>query len=93
VTKAWAEHSRTGVIVMLLPANRTEQTWWRDLVEPYRDRPGSPLQTEFLPGRLRFLGPGQTSVGPNERPPFGCVLLIWHSTGPQPDLTLFGEAS
>lgn len=62
---------------MLLPANRTEQQWWQLMVEPFRDRPGSPLSTRFLPGRMRFLRRGQTAVGPNERPPFGCLLLIW----------------
>lgn len=77
VEKAWSEHEATQIIVMLLPANRTEQAWWQTMIEPYRDRPGSPLHTEFLPGRLRFLRPGQTAIGPNERPPFGCVLLIW----------------
>lgn len=81
VAKAWRE-SNTELIVMLLPANRTEQTWWRDLVEPFRDRPGSPLQVEFLPGRLRFLAPGATRVGANERPPFGCCLLIWNREQP-----------
>jgi phage N-6-adenine-methyltransferase len=64
-------------IVMLLPANRPEQPWWQRWVEPYRDRPGSPLRVEFLPGRLRFIKPGATEVKPNERPPFGCCLLIW----------------
>lgn len=77
VQKAWQEHPGTRGIVMLLPANRVEQRWWQDHVEPYRDRPGSPLHVEFLPGRLRFIKPGQTDVGPNERPPFGCCLLIW----------------
>lgn len=66
-------------IVMLLPANRTEQSWWQLMVEPFRDRAGSVLKTEFLPGRMRFLKPGQTAVGPNERPPFGVVLLVWQS--------------
>lgn len=88
IRKAWAEHRAAECIVMLLPANRTEQTWWTELVEPYRDRPGSPLTTEFLPGRLRFLAPGKTSIGANERPPFGCVLLIWQHTGPAPENTL-----
>lgn len=77
VRKAWAEHQVTDRIVMLLPANRTEQSWWQLMVEPFRDRPSSPLRTEFLPGRMRFLKRGQTAIGPNERPPFGCVLLIW----------------
>lgn len=79
VEKAWAESQLCPVIVMLLPANRTEQKWWQRLVEPYRDRPGSPLTVEFLPGRMRFVKPGQEAIGPNERPPFGCCLLIWTS--------------
>ena len=65
------------LIVMLLPANRTEQKWWQQWVEPYRDKTGSELRVEFLPGRLRFLKPRQKEIGPNERPPFGCCLLIW----------------
>jgi len=77
VRKAWLEAPRTLGIVMLLPANRTEQKWWQGQVEPHRDRPGSGLRVEFLPGRMRFIRAGQLDVGPNERPPFGCCLLIW----------------
>lgn len=79
VEKAWLEHERCPVIVLLLPANRTEQTWWQDCVEPYRDRPGSPLRVEFLRGRLRFIAHDGDSIKPNERPPFGCCLLIWNA--------------
>lgn len=75
IAKAW--RSTSPVIVMMLPANRTEQGWWQDLVEPYRDRPGSPLTVEFIRGRLRFIAPGADRVGANERPPFGCCVLIW----------------
>lgn len=77
VRKAWSEFDASLGIVMLLPANRTEQSWWQEMVEPYRDRQGSPLRVEFLPGRMRFLRRGQSQIGPNERPPFGCCLLIW----------------
>lgn len=80
VRKAWAEYVDAD-IVMLLPASRTEQGWWQSMVEPFRDRPGSPLQARFLPGRMHFLRPGQTAVQRGERPPFGCVLLIWCSAG------------
>ncbi len=62
---------------MLLPANRTEQGWWQRHIEPYR-RVGS-LTVEFLPGRMRFLKPGQSEIKPNERPPFGCCLVIWEA--------------
>lgn len=75
VEKAW-EQTGTDITVMLLPANRTEQSWWQDLVEPWRDRKG-PLRVEFMRGRLRFIRNGAKRVGPNERPPFGCCLLIW----------------
>lgn len=85
VQKAWDEWPRRKfamgdaptVIVMLLPANRVEQAWWQDLVEPYRDRPGSPLRVEFLRGRMRFDRPGWTPGPKGDRPPFGCCLLIW----------------
>ena len=77
VEKAWAEWSATRGIVMLLPANRTEQKWWQELVEPLRDKPNSPLSVEFLAGRMRFDRPSAV-IGPKgDRPPFGCCLLIW----------------
>lgn len=75
VEKAWVEKA-CPLVVMLLPANRTEQTWWQKLVEPLRDK-SEIFRSEFLPGRLRFLAPGEDSVPANSRPPFGCVLLIW----------------
>jgi phage N-6-adenine-methyltransferase len=81
IRKAWAEGD-AALIVMLLPANRTEQTWWQAAVEPFRDRPDGYLRTEFLPGRMRFIQPGQLVIGANERPPFGCCLLIWDGAHP-----------
>lgn len=79
VRKAWTEHGSAERIVMLLPANRCEQAWWQDLVEPRRDRQGSPLRVEFLRGRMRFDRPSAV-IGPKgDRPPFGCVLLIWNA--------------
>lgn len=62
--------------VLLLPANRTEQGWWQDYVERQRDRAGG-LRVEFLRGRVRFV-PSGADPKPNERPPFGCCLLIYH---------------
>ncbi len=72
--KAWG--SRAELVVMLLPANRTEQGWWQRQVEPYRDRLPK-FRVEFLPGRPRFIKHGFDRVEPNQRPPFGCCLLIW----------------
>jgi phage N-6-adenine-methyltransferase len=80
VEKAWGEWLapvRPGLIVMLVPANRTEQRWWQDWIEGERDRDDTYLHVEFLRGRLRFIEPGDTEVRPNARPPFGCCLLIW----------------
>jgi phage N-6-adenine-methyltransferase len=87
VRKAWAEWElpergsprRPELIVMLLPANRVEQGWWQDHVEPFRDKPGSPLRVEFLRGRMRFDRPGWTTPAKGDRPPFGCCLLIWEA--------------
>lgn len=87
VEKAWTEwndrwtahHEPPELIVMLLPANRTEQAWWQQLVEPQLRANRDDFRCEFLPGRMRFLRKGQTSIGPNERPPFGVCLLIWQS--------------
>lgn len=81
VRKAWAEWERPGrphLIAMLVPANRVEQAWWQDHVEPHRDRPGSPLRVEFQRGRMRFDQP-KNWVKPEkgDRPPFGLALLIW----------------
>lgn len=69
------------LVVMILPANRCEQGWWQTLVEPFRDRAGSPLRTEFIAGRTRFIRADASAIFPNERPPFGCVLLIWTTDG------------
>lgn len=80
VEKAWGECRRgCELIVMLLPAVRCEQRFWQRLVEPFRERPGSPLRTEFLPGRPRFTGPDGRSKG---TPPFGLVILVWAWSGP-----------
>jgi hypothetical protein len=96
VRKAWS--SEAEIVVMLLPANRTEQKWWQEFIEPYRDRAKTcgycgaqswpvgadpaviqklTLRMEFLPGRMRFIRPGEQQVNPNDRPPFGVCLAIW----------------
>jgi phage N-6-adenine-methyltransferase len=78
VAKAHYEilHGDAELVVMLLPANRTEQGWWQDLIEPWRDHEGGP-RVEFLPGRMRFIAHDADGIRPNERPPFGCCLIIW----------------
>jgi phage N-6-adenine-methyltransferase len=77
VQKAHKEAERAAIIVMLLPANRTEQGWWQDYVEPFRDQPDGPVNVQFLRGRPRFVRAGAESIGPNERPPLGCCLVVW----------------
>ncbi len=79
VAKAWREmESAPGpsVIAMLIPASRTEQSWWQTSVEAKRDR-GSSFTTHFLPGRTRFGHPGNPEGVGVGSPPFGCVLLVW----------------
>lgn len=75
----WVQKARVSgaeLIVMLLPANRTEQGWWQRQVEPFRGKTGG-CTVEFLAGRLRFIAHDATEIRPNERPPFGCCLVIW----------------
>lgn len=75
-------------VVMLLPANRTEQKWWQELIEPIRDR-GLGVSTKNLPGRPRFGTPenpealhgrGLTRKRENGKcvtsSPFGCVVVV-----------------
>lgn len=81
IEKAWDEWDHTGLpmgcIVMLLPANRTEQGWWQDLVEHVLHQRRADFRAEFLRGRMRFDRPTAV-IGPKgDRPPFGNVLLIW----------------
>ena len=79
VEKAWSEWTQSIMapyrIVMLLPANRTEQAWWQDLIEPAR-LDGS-LYVEFIRGRMRFIAAGDDEIKPNARPPFGVCLVVW----------------
>lgn len=70
-----SHRSEVSLIAMLIPATRTEQSWWQRWVEPHRDRGGC-LTTRFLPGRTSFARPGSGGVGQSGAP-FGCVLLVW----------------
>ncbi len=62
-------------IVMLLPANRTEQKWWQRFVEPFRDK-GSFMRTEFIARRRNFGVPGNEGAIYPSGVPFGLVALI-----------------
>jgi phage N-6-adenine-methyltransferase len=75
VQKAHAESDHCQTIAMLLPANRTEQRWWQELVEPHRRR--GELDVYFLAGRRRFDRPGWTKPAKGDRPPFGLCLVVW----------------
>jgi phage N-6-adenine-methyltransferase len=75
VEKVWQREA--DIVVMLLPANRTEQGWWQRHVEPHRDGPLGPLTVRFLAGRRRFIAYDADRIRPNERPPFGVCLLIF----------------
>jgi phage N-6-adenine-methyltransferase len=80
VEKAHLEMQRDdspNVVVMLLPANRTEQAWWQDFIEPGR-REGR-IEVRFQRGRLRFDTPDHdyAKQPKGNRPPFGVCLVIW----------------
>lgn len=62
-------------VVMLLPANRCEQRWWQDLIEPQRDK--GRVTTRFLRGRPRFGWPSEKPrPKKGDRPPFGLVVVL-----------------
>ena len=75
VQKAHSQAKFCRTIAMLLPANRTEQAWWQDLIEPGRH--DGTLEVFFLRGRRRFDRPGWTAPAKGDRPPFGLVLVVW----------------
>lgn len=83
VARAWTEawSPRVESIVMLVPANRTEQPWWQQHVEPHRDRRASPrtpsLTSRFIGRRVNFGGPGSPTKVLKRGAKFGCALLIW----------------
>jgi phage N-6-adenine-methyltransferase len=76
VAKARAEtEAGCPLVVMLLPANRTEQVWWHQHVEPYRETPA--VHVRFLKSRLNFGVPGNESGKYHSSPPFGlCVVTF-----------------
>jgi phage N-6-adenine-methyltransferase len=63
-------------IVLLLPANRTEQAWWQQWVEPYRDR-GGPLRTEFVAKRWNFGTPANQQARYRSSAPFGLAAVMF----------------
>lgn len=93
----WVEkaHHARCTVVLLAPANRTEQPWWQDYVEPYRDRAFRMPETRFLRARRSFTHQGET-IGntTSKNPPFGIVIVIWdrrassRSGAPSPAMTV-----
>jgi phage N-6-adenine-methyltransferase len=78
-SKAWAEYETTHRIVMLVPANRTDQPWWQKNVAPYVKKPL--FDVRWRDERDRFTVDGGKPIL-NERgkvgsPSFACALLIW----------------
>lgn len=72
------------LVVMLLPATKTEQPWWQEHIEPFRDgkRPADligrcpRIETRFIAKRIRFGFPGSPDGGSGSGR-FGSVLVIW----------------
>jgi len=77
--KAWQEWDNTHVIVMLVPANRTDQPWWQKNVAPYVKR--QCFDVRWRPERDRFTVDGGKPIlnkqGKVGSPSFACALLIW----------------
>lgn len=96
VAKAWDEHRRgCPLIVMLLPANRTEQPWWQDLIEPFRDGRGA-IETRFLRRRIPFGHPKHASWNHGRKwsaCPFASVVLIWRHNPCPAESSTFGRVS
>lgn len=79
--RAWVEKASIecakdcAFVTLLLPANRTEQRWWHEFIEPKRDTPGGRIWVRFLPRRINFGVPGNEGAKFNSSPPFGlCVV-------------------
>lgn len=81
VRKAFHEVREGGClkVVLLLPANRTEQPWWHDYVEPYRDQPDGFCRTKFIPRRRSFGTSGNPTGKYAGSPPFGIVLVTYEA--------------
>lgn len=84
VKKAHEEVRENGcpLVVMLMPAVRTEQPFWQEFIEPYRDRlpvDGAKVTTRFLANRPRFGYPNDPEGDLSGSPEFGCVLVIWEA--------------
>lgn len=73
--RAWVEKAamrEADLAVLLLPANRTEQPFWHEIVEPMI-RQGN-ARYYFLRKRWNFAGP----LGAPKNVPFGLVVLeVW----------------
>jgi phage N-6-adenine-methyltransferase len=77
VAKAFHEwQNGTELIVMLIPSTRTEQPFWQEFIEPYRDR-GLGITTRFVARRRKFF---DEKRGFRSHATFGLVLVIFEST-------------
>lgn len=79
VAKSWLEVLRgCPLSVMLLPDNRAHQSFWQQMVEPFRDRPlgAVSLTTRNLKGRPHFGTLADPLAKRKNRAKNGCTLLI-----------------
>lgn len=92
VESAWYQCMNCDSITMLLPANKTEQPWWQNQIEPALQ--ANPwLKALFLRGRRKFLMPDGSPIYARVKdgslklnakgqpvigsPSFGLVVLHW----------------
>jgi len=67
------------LVCCLMPANRTEQPFWQESIEPFRDRRLSVrrIETRFLAGRTRYGNPQDPEGALSGSPEFASCLVIW----------------
>jgi len=77
--KAWTECDMAELIVMLVPANRTDRGWWQKNVAPHVKQLG--FDVRWFAERHRFTVNGGQPIlnaqGKVGSPSFACALLIW----------------
>jgi hypothetical protein len=78
VERAWAQSSEVELIAMLMPC-RTDQAWWHENVEPFRDSAGDTvdLKVHFLRGRTRYGTPDDPLGLRAKSPWFASCVLVW----------------
>ncbi len=71
------EHGHDPAVCIRCAQHVCDEDGTYELAMPFVTVARSAFCVEFLPGRMRFIKGGELDTKPNDRPPFGCCLLIW----------------